>query len=1071
MTEGRRKVTELLEIEKQIQALWEKSKVFEVNAPDSKNEKFVATFPFPYMNGRLHLGHTFSLSKCEFAVGFERLAGKNCLFPFGFHCTGMPIKACADKLQREIEQFGNPPKFPVETEEDTSPVQEETSELDEITKDKAKGRKSKAVAKTIAAKYQWQIMQSLGLTDEEIAKFANAEHWLYYFPPKCQEDLKKMGLKVDWRRSFITTDVNPYFDSFVKWQFRKLKEAKYIDFGKRYTIFSPKDKQPCMDHDRSSGEGVGPQEYTLIKLRVVDPMPKCLVRAGVNKPVFLVAATLRPETMYGQTNCFLHPDIEYSAFYAGQKNEEIFIATKRAAKNMAYQGMTAENGVVNFVKGLETLKGSEMLGCALKAPLTSYEKVYALPMLTVKDDKGTGVVTSVPSDAPDDFAALGDLKKKQALREKYGIGDEMVLPFEPIPIIDIPEYGNLAAVLMCQKLKITSQNDKVKLDEAKKEVYLKGFYDGVMLVGRYKGQKTADVKKQIQTDLIAENLACKYVEPEKKVMSRSGDECVVALCDQWYLNYGDPAWKEKTKQCLSQLNTYTEEVRKNFEHTIDWLHEYACSRSYGLGSRVPWDEQYLIESLSDSTIYNAYYTFAHLLHSDFYGQKYGSLNIKADKLTDAVWDYVLLNAPYDKTTMPVEEEKLKQMKKEFEYWYPVDVRCSGKDLIQNHLSYYLFNHVAMWKDQPEKWPISVRANGHLLLNNEKMSKNTGNFLTLYESIEKFSADGMRLALADAGDGVEDANFMFEMANANLLRLHTFLKWVEEMIKLKEKGGFRAKDQRETFADRIFDNEMNNLIELTKSSYAATLYKEALKTGFFEYQIARDNYKQLCNGKDSEMRQDLVFRFIETQVLILSPICPHLCEHIWHLLGKQSLIVTERWPVAKPTDLVLAKETDFLNRSIREFRLRKEGFLYPKKKKGAPQEPINAASIEATVYIANRYPEWKIEVMRALKELYESNGEKFPDTKTVSARVMKIGKEAMPFAKTEMTKFEQEGSGKFQVHETLEFDQKTVLENVQDYLLATLQLVKLTFMDVDPTVHADIGKSCSPGAPFIKFSQA
>lgn len=51
-------------------------------------------------------------------------------------------------------------------------------------------------------------------------------------------------------------------------------------------------------------------------------------------------------------------------------------------------------------------------------------------------------------------------------------------------------------------------------------------------------------------------------------------------------------------------------------------------------------------------------------------------------------------------------------------------RCNyifqGKDLIQNHLSYYLFNHVAMWKDQPEKWPISVRANGHLLLNNEKV---------------------------------------------------------------------------------------------------------------------------------------------------------------------------------------------------------------------------------------------------------------------------------------------------------------------------------------------------------------
>lgn len=44
-------------------------------------------------------------------------------------------------------------------------------------------------------------------------------------------------------------------------------------FGKRYTIFSPKDNQPCMDHDRSKGEGAGPQEYTLIKMKVTSVLP------------------------------------------------------------------------------------------------------------------------------------------------------------------------------------------------------------------------------------------------------------------------------------------------------------------------------------------------------------------------------------------------------------------------------------------------------------------------------------------------------------------------------------------------------------------------------------------------------------------------------------------------------------------------------------------------------------------------------------------------------------------------------------------------------------------------------
>lgn len=91
------------------------------------------------MNGRLHLGHTFSFSKCEFAIGYQRLHGKNCLFPFGFHCTGMPIKACADKLAREIKEFGNPPNFPnIENEKE---VVEEKNELEELMKDKSKSKK------------------------------------------------------------------------------------------------------------------------------------------------------------------------------------------------------------------------------------------------------------------------------------------------------------------------------------------------------------------------------------------------------------------------------------------------------------------------------------------------------------------------------------------------------------------------------------------------------------------------------------------------------------------------------------------------------------------------------------------------------------------------------------------------------------------------------------------------------------------------------------------------------------------------------------------------------------------
>lgn len=236
------------------------------------------------------------------------------------------------------------------------------------------------------------------------------------------------------------------------------------------------------------------------------------------KPIFLVAATLRPETMYGQTNCWLRPDMDYIVFET--ISGEIFVCTYRSALNMSFQKMTAEVGKVAV---LAKIKGEvsiylnfylyplsfrsplqQILGAALQSPLSSYNPIYTLPMLTIKEDKGTGIVTSVPSDSPDDYAALRDLKNKAplrytlflctlfssfffcscsnsgfwfrilSLREKYGIKDEKVLPFEPVPIVEVPELGNLSAVYACDRYKIQSQNDRDKLLEAKELVYLKG---------------------------------------------------------------------------------------------------------------------------------------------------------------------------------------------------------------------------------------------------------------------------------------------------------------------------------------------------------------------------------------------------------------------------------------------------------------------------------------------------------------------------------------------------------------------------------------------------------------------
>uniref|UniRef100_H2L846 leucine--tRNA ligase n=1 Tax=Oryzias latipes TaxID=8090 RepID=H2L846_ORYLA len=974
------------------------------------------------MNGRLHLGHTFSLSKCEFAVGYQSLKGRKCLFPFGLHCTGMPIKACADKLKREMELYGTPPQFPDDEEEE----KEKPKASDEIIiKDKAKGKKSKAVAKAGSSSFQWDIMRSLGLNDKEIVRFANAEHWLEYFPPLAIKDLKKMGVKVDWRRSFITTDVNPFYDSFVRWQFVTLKERKKIKFGKRYTIYSPKDGQPCMDHDRQTGEGVGPQEYTLIKMKIVEPYTAKFKSKGKN--LFLVAATLRPETMFGQTNCWVRPDMKYVAFETA--SGDVFISTRRSARNMSFQGFTKENGVVPVI--MEIL-GQDLLGCALSAPLTSYKIIYALPMLTIKEDKGTGVVTSVPSDAPDDIAALRDIKKKQALREKYGIEDKMVLPFEPIPIIEIPGYGNLSAPLVCDELKIQSQNDKEKLVEAKEKVYLKGFYEGIMLVDGYKGQKVQDVKKPIQKMMVEKGEAMIYMEPEKQVMSRSADECVVALCDQWYLDYGDAEWKKQATEALKSLETFCEETRRNFEATLAWLQEHACSRTYGLGTRLPWDEQWLIESLSDSTIYMAYYTVAHLLQGGVLnGRGDSPLGIKPEQMTREVWDFIFFKtAPFPKTDIP--KEHLQKLRREFEYWYPVDVRVSGKDLVPNHLSYFLYNHVAVWPKDNKKWPQAVRANGHLLLNSEKMSKSTGNFLTLSQAVEKFSADGMRLALADAGDTVEDANFVETMADAGILRLYTWVEWVKEMI--ANQNNLRT-GPADTFNDRVF--------------------------------AAKDKYRELAI---EGMHRDLVFQFIERQTLLLAPICPHLCEYTWGLLVKTTSLMKASWPAAGPVDEILVRSSQYLMETAHDLRLRLKAYMLPpKNKKGDTKPPVKPS--HCNIYVAKSYPPWQHSALCLLGKHYRSNNGVLPDNKVIAGELgalpelKKYMKRVMPFVA--MIKENLEKNGPRVLDLELEFDERTVLMENLVYLTNSLELEQI---DVLFATEADdkVKEDCCPGKPFSVF---
>lgn len=154
------------------------------------------------------------------------------------------------------------------------------------------------------------------------------------------------------------------------------------------------------------------------------------------------------------------------------------------------------------------------------------------------------MVTSVPSDSPDDYQTLMDLRKKA---EFYKI-DPSWAAFDPIPVISTPTYGDLLAPALVKQFKIQSQKDTKQLAEAKEIAYKEGFYSGTMVIGDFKGESVQDAKPKVRQQMIEAGLAFAYAEPEGFVLSRSADECVVALMDQWYLDYGEAKWRAQTEK-------------------------------------------------------------------------------------------------------------------------------------------------------------------------------------------------------------------------------------------------------------------------------------------------------------------------------------------------------------------------------------------------------------------------------------------------------------------------------------------------------------------------------------------
>jgi leucyl-tRNA synthetase len=427
-----------------------------------------------------------------------------------------------------------------------------------------------------------------------------------------------------------------------------------------------------------------------------------------------------------------------------------------------------------------------------------------------------------------------------------------------------------------------------------------------------------------------------------------------------------------------------------------------------------------------------------------------------------VWDYILLNAKYPEGC-GIPEATLSKMKREFNFWYPVDIRVSGKDLITNHLTFALYNHVAFWPEQKNKLPRSMRANGHVLLDGDKMSKSTGNFLTLVDGIEQYSADGMRFALADAGDSLEDANFETKTATAALLRLYVQIKWVDEIL--------AAKDMRTgpptSFLDRAFAAQIDKAIIETAGHYERTNFREALRTGFYELQGARDAYR--INVGNEGMNRDLILRFIEVEALLMAPIIPHFSEYLWSRLGKAGTVRKAAFPTVAKVDQTILEQMSYLETMLHSFRLRRETYMNPKARKGEPATKL-APPTKISITVAKTYPTWMQSVLKIVAPIVESNGNVWPDDKLIVAALKqnpatdpkdKSNKNVMPFVATLKEEFATRGKSTLNLE--LPFDEKALFEGEAELIKRNLEIQSVEVS------YDEAAAKCQPGKPFVSFA--
>ncbi|AWX32724.1 leucine--tRNA ligase [Methanosphaera sp. BMS] len=777
-------------------------------------EKMYLTVAFPYPSGAMHIGHGRTYTVPDVYARFKRMQGYNVLFPMAWHVTGAPVVGIAKRIERQDPWTLN-------------------------------------IYKNVHR-----------VPDDELQKFTDPEYIVKYFSSEYHDDMTNMGYSIDWRREFRTID--PHYKQFIRWQIRQLKDKDLIHKGSHPVKYCPDDDNPVGDHDLLEGEGVGINELTLIKFPYKDS--------------FLVAATFRPETLYGATNFWLNPEAEYvKVDYEGEE----WIISKQSYSNIIHQKES--------MKIIEDVNPNEFIGDYVLNPMNG-TKLPIFPASFVDPDYATGVVFSVPAHAPADYIALEDLKNNSELIAKYDLQKQLD-NIQLISLVNLKGYSEYPAKDFIEQYNVTSQEDE-NLKEATNEIYKLEHAKGIMKenTGEFAGKRVADVRNEVIEKFINENVADKLYEfAEKPVKCRCGAMCVVKeLHDQWFVKYSDKEWTNKAYDCLEQLEVVPKEIRSNFEYYLDWLEDWACSRRLGLGTHMPWDEKWLIEPLTDSTIYMSYYTIAKYMNQ-----------INPEDLNDAFFNKVFLNqeGANDGSVNKIDEDLTKQIQEEFQYWYPLNWRLSAKDLVGNHLSFHMFHHAAIFPK--EYWPKGITVFGMGLLEGQKMSSSKGNVILLSEAIDKYGADTVRLFLMSSAEPWQDFDWRETEVNGIQRRLESIQQFAQ---KVEDITGQKVQLTVENEVPKVnkainkwIISQVNKNIGVATQALEGFQTRKALQSSLFLFRKDVDHYLNRITEVSSEEKDTLNY-IVNVWIRLLAPFIPYTTEEIWDEYNDDEILMSElSWP--------------------------------------------------------------------------------------------------------------------------------------------------------------------------------